>query len=90
MKVENLRSTGRINFDTIYTYLYYFPGGISSNCLLHYSQIHQKKKLVYFNPDYAKNKYALEYDTNVIKNWKIKSFIERSDCDSYSSYLNEA
>ena len=84
--MENLRSTGRINFDTIYTYFYYFPGGTSANCLLHYSQIHQEKKLVYFNPDYAKNKYVVEYDTNVIKNWKIKAFIERSDCDSYSSY----
>lgn len=84
--MENLRSTGRINFDTIYTYFYYFPGGTSANCLLHYSQIHQEKKLVYFNPDYAKNKYVAEYDTHVIKNWKIKAFIERSDCDSYSSY----
>ena len=84
--MENLRSTGRINFDTIYTYFYYFPGGTSANCLLHYSQIHQEKKLVYFNSDYAKNKYVVEYDTNVIKNWKIKAFIERSDCDSYSSY----
>ena len=84
--MENLRSTGRINFDTIYTYFYYFPGGTSANCLLHYSQIHQEKQLVYFNPDYAKNKDVAVYDTNVIKNWKIKAFIERSDCDSYSSY----
>ena len=84
--MENLRSTGRINFDTIYTYFYYFPGGTSANCLLHYSQIHQEKKLVYFNPDYAKNKDVVEYDRNVIKNWKIRAFIERSDCDAYSSY----
>ena len=84
--MENLRSTGLINFDTIYTYFYYFPGGTSANCLLHWSQIHQAKKLVYFNPDFSKNNLVVEYDTNVIKNWKIKSFIERSDCDAYSSY----
>ena len=84
--MENLRSTGRINFDTIYTYFYYFPGGTSANCLLHYSQIHQAKKLVYFNPDFIHDNKFYEYDVNVIKNWKIKSFIERSDCDAYSSY----
>ena len=84
--MENLRPNGRINYDTIYSYFYYFPGGTSANCLLHYSQIHQAKKLVYFNPDFAKNKEFKYYDTNVIKNWKIKAFIERSDCDAYSSY----
>jgi len=84
--MENLRSTSRINFDTINTYFYYFPGGTSANCLLHYSQIHQSKKLVYFNPDFAKNKEVKEYNINVIKKWKIKSFIDRSDCDAYSSY----
>ena len=42
--------------------------------------------MVYFNPDFSENKEFLEYDVNVIKNWKIKAFIERSDCDSYSSY----
>ena len=84
--MENLRPTGRINFDTIYTYFYYFPGGTSANCLLHYSQIHQAKKLVYFNPDFIHDNKFYEYDVNVIKNWKIKAFIERSDCDAYSSY----
>ena len=84
--MENLRSTDRINFDTIYTYFYYFPGGTSANCLLHWSQIHQAKQLVYFNPDFSKNKDVAIYETDVIKNWKIKAFIERSDCDAYSSY----
>lgn len=84
--MENLRSNDRIDYNTIYTYFYYFPGGTSANCLLHYSQIHQAKKLVYFNPDFAKNKEVKEYDVNVIKNWKIKAFIDRSDCDAYSSY----
>ena len=27
-----------------------------------------------------------EYDTKNIKKWKIKSLIQRSDCDSFSSY----
>ena len=84
--MENLRSTGRIDYDTIYSYFYYFPGGTSANCLLHWSQIHQAKKLVYYNPIFIKDKKVNEYNVNVIKNWKIKAFIERSDCDSYSSY----
>ena len=84
--MENLKSTSRINFNTIHTYFYYFPGGTSANCLLHYSQIHQAKKLVYFNPDFIKKNEVKPYDVNVIRKWKIKAFIERSDCDAYSSY----
>jgi len=84
--MENLKSTSRINFNTIHTYFYYFPGGTSANCLLHYSQIHQAKKLVYFNPDFINNNEVKPYDVNVIRKWKIKAFIERSDCDAYSSY----
>ena len=84
--MENLRPTGRINFKTISPYFYYFPAGTSANCLLHWSQIHQAKKLVYFNHDFENNKEVKEYDVNVIKKWKIKSFVDRSDCDAYSSY----
>ena len=71
---------------SLYPFLYYYPGGTSSNTLLHWSQIHQEKKLVYFNPDYDKNKEVKEYDRNVLKKWKIKSFIQRSDCDTFSTF----
>lgn len=78
--------TNRINYETLYPFLYYYPGGTSSNTLLHWSQIHQEKKLVYFNPDYDKNKEVKEYDTKVLKKWKINSFIQRSDCDTFSTF----
>lgn len=83
---SNKFPSNKINFETLYSFLYYYPGGTSSNTLLHWSQIHQEKKLVYFNPNYDKTKEAQEYDTSVLKNWKIKSFIQRSDCDTFSTF----
>ena len=83
---SSLFPTNRINFETLYPFLYYYPGGTNSNTLLHWSQIHQQKKLVYYNPDYDKTKDAKEYDTSILKKWKIKAFIQRSDCDSFSTY----
>ena len=65
--MEILWSTGRINYDTIFTYFYYFPGGTSANCLLHWSQIHQAKKLVYFNPDFSENKEFLNLKRFLVK-----------------------
>ena len=78
--------TNRINYETVYPFLYYYPGGTSSDTMLHWSQIHQSKKLVYFNPEYNSNKEVKEYDISIIKNWKINAFIQRSDCDTFSSY----
>lgn len=83
---SSIGGTNRIIYEKLFPFLYYYPGGTSSNTMLHWSQIHQEKKLVYFNPDYDKNKEVNEYDINVIKKWKIKSFIQRSDCDTFSSY----
>ena len=82
----SLSPTNRIKYETVYPFLYYYPAGTSSDTMLHWSQIHQEKKLVYFNPEYNSNKEAKEYDISVIKNWKIKALIQRSDCDTFSSY----
>ena len=84
--VASKGATNRVNYAKMFLFLYYYPGGTNSNTLLHWSQIHQEKKLVYFNPDYSDNKEAVEYDIEVIKNWKIRTFIQRSDSDSFSSY----
>ena len=78
--------TKRINYENLYPFLYYYPGGTNSNTILHWSQVHRQKKLVYFNPNYDKEKYATPYDINVIKAWKIPAFIQRSDVDTFSSY----
>ena len=83
---SSLEPTNRVQYETIFPFLYYYPAGTNSNTMLHWSQIHQEKKLVYFNPDYPTTKEAIPYDSDVIKNWKIKSFIQRSDCDTFSSY----
>ena len=82
----SLTPTNKIKYETIYPFLYYYPAGTSSDTMLHWSQIHQSKKLVYFNPEYSSNKELKEYDISVLKNWKIKAFIQRSDCDTFSSY----
>ena len=44
------------------------------------------KKLVYYNPQFHKEKTAKEYNINNLKKWKIKSLIARTDDDSFSSY----
>ena len=82
----SLVPTNRIKYETIYPFLYYYPAGTSSDTMLQWSQIHQEKKLVYFNPEYNSNKQVIEYDISVIKNWKIQALIQRSDCDTFSSY----
>ena len=83
---SSLIPTNRINYENLYPFLYYYPGGTSSNTMLHWSQIHQEKKLVYFNPNYTEEKESIPYDISVIKSWKIRAFIQRSDCDTFSSY----
>ena len=44
------------------------------------------KKLVYYNPNFDKEKTAKEYNTYYLKKWKIKSLIARTDDDTLSSY----
>ena len=47
--------------------MYYYPGGVSKTNLLHWSQIHIMKKLVYYNPNFDKEKTAEAYDINNLK-----------------------
>ena len=44
------------------------------------------KKLVYYNPNFDKEKTAKEYNTYFLKKWNIKSLITRSDHDTLSFY----
>ena len=44
------------------------------------------KKLVYYNPNFDKEKTAKEYNTYYLKKWNIKSLIARSDHDTLSFY----
>ena len=81
-----IRPSGRMDYKNIYSYLYYYPGGVSKNNLMHWSQIHQMKKLVYYNPNFEKEKTAQAYNTNNLKKWKIKALIARTDDDTFSSY----
>lgn len=81
----SLKPTNNIDYDTFWKFLIYYPGGASKNIFLHWDQIYQLKKLVYFNEDYSKNKDKYEeYDMNVFKNWKIKMLLQVSDADSIS------
>ena len=42
--------------------------------------------MVYFNKDYDDETEVKEYNLKNIKKWKIKSLIQRTDSDSFSSY----
>ena len=44
------------------------------------------KKLVYFNKNYQKEKKAIPYNIEILKNWKIKALVVRTDDDTFSSY----
>ena len=42
--------------------------------------------MVYFNPNYDKEKTATPYDTKNLRKWKVKSLVARTDMDTLSSY----
>ena len=82
----NIKPTHRTDYSKLYQFLYYYPGGTSNLNLLHWSQIHTQKKLVYYNPNYNKDKTSKPYNINNLKKWKIKALIVRTDSDTLSSY----
>ena len=84
--LASIYPSGRMDYIYIYNLLYYFPGGISKINLFHWSQIHQMKKLVYYNPNFHEEKTAKEYNLENLKKWKIKSLVTRSDDDTFGSY----
>ena len=85
-KAASIKPTGRTDYKKIYNYLYYYPGGTGKQNLLHWSQIHQLKQLVYYNPNFEKEKTAKSYNIDNLKKWKIKALIGRTDMDTFSSY----
>ena len=85
-KLASIIPTNRAKIERLFPFLYYYPGGTSSNTVFHWSQIYKEKKLVYFNKDYDDESEVKEYDTKSIKKWKIKSLIQRSTGDTFSSF----
>jgi pimeloyl-ACP methyl ester carboxylesterase len=81
-----IRPSGKTDYNKVYNFMYYYPGGTSQKNLLHWSQIHTEKKLVYFNENYEKEKTAIPYNIENLKNWKIKALVVRTDDDTFSSY----
>ena len=81
-----IKPSGRIDYSEIYSYLYYFPGGVSKTNLLHWLQCHEMKQLVYYNPNFEKEKTAVPYNYENLKKWKVKALIARTDDDTFSSY----
>ena len=82
----SIKPTGRTDYKKIYNFLYYYPGGTGKQNLLHWSQIHKLKKLVYYNPNFEKEKVAKPYNIEILKKWKIKALVGRTDMDTFSSY----
>ena len=81
-----IRPSGRMDYKNIFNYMYYYPGGVGKNNMLHWSQIHRMKQLVYYNPNFQKEKTAVPYNTENLKKWKIKALVARTDDDTFSSY----
>ena len=81
-----IKPTGRVDYKKIYNFLYYYPGGTSKLNLFQWSQIHTQKRLVYYNPNYNKEKKAKPYNINILKKWKVKALLARTDSDTFSSY----
>ncbi len=44
--------------------------------------------MVYYNPNYEKENTSNPYNTNVLKKWKIKALIARTNSDTFSSSKN--
>ena len=82
----SIRPSKRMDYKNIYNFMYYYPGGTCKNNLLHWSQIHKMKKLVYFNPNFDSEKTAQPYNYANLMKWKIKALIARTDDDTFSSY----
>ena len=82
----SIRPSKRMDYKNIYNFMYYYPGGTCKNNLLHWSQIHKMKKLVYFNPNFDSEKTAKSYNYVNLMKWKIKALIARTDDDTFSSY----
>ena len=81
-----IKPTGRMDYTNLYHYMYYYPGGVNKINFLQWSQIHKMKKLVYYNPNFEKEKTAKSYNYDNIKKWKINSLIAITDDDTFSSY----
>ena len=81
-----IKTSKKMDYKKLYNFVYYYIGGTCKTNLLHWSQIHTMKKLVYYNPNFDKEKTAKAYDINNLKKWKIKALVARTDNDVMSSY----
>ena len=81
-----IKTSKKMDYKKLYNFVYYYIGGTCKTNLLHWSQIHTMKKLVYYNPNFEKEKTAKAYDINNLKKWKIKALVARTDNDVMSSY----
>ena len=82
----SIKPSKRMDYKNVYNFMYYYPGGTSKTNLLHWSQIHNMKQLVYYNPNCDKEKTARPNNIKNLKIWKIKALIARTDDDTFSSY----
>ena len=82
----SIKPSGRMDYKNIYNFLYYYPGGTCRINLLHWSQIHTMKQLVYYNPNFDEERTAKPYNIENLKKWKVKALIARTDDDTLSSY----
>ena len=78
--------TNRTSYKGVSNFYAHYPTSTSIYNLYHWEKIQEKGKFVYYNPLSKKDNELKEYDLDVLKKWKIKSFITRSLTDNFSSY----
>lgn len=84
--------TNRIDFDKFVNVLLFEPGGTSYRNIMHWLQCAKRKEINYFDfEDETKNleKYGSvtppKYNKELLKGWRIKTFVLISDTDPFSN-----
>jgi lysosomal acid lipase/cholesteryl ester hydrolase len=78
--------TNKTDSEAIAFFLSHYPTDTSIYHLYQWEKIQEEKKLVHYNVHSKEKDKFREYDLNVLKNWKIKTFVTRSKCDNFSPY----
>lgn len=84
--IENGFITNKTESENLINFFKLYPTDISIYNIYQWQAIQDKKALVHFNPRLGGENQFEEYDKEVLKKWKIKAFITRSETDNFSLY----
>lgn len=84
--IEDGLITNKTENENLINFFKLYPTDISIYNIYQWQAIQDKKALVHFNPRMGGENQFEEYDKEVLKKWKIKAFITRSNTDNFSLY----